>query len=66
LHYWLRALLNGTYLLEAAIEEVNLQMERPRVHIGVKIFQIGVVINTFEFGPPAEMLREHAREAGFA
>ena len=52
------------HLLEAAVEEVDLQVERPAGHIGVEVGQVGVVLYRLETGRPAVVVGEHLGERG--
>ena len=46
------------YVAEALVQEIDLQVERPSLHILVKICEIGVVVNWFKAGSPFEVLAE--------
>ena len=43
---------------EAFVQEINLQVERPALHILIKICEIGGVVNRFKTGSPFEVLAE--------
>jgi hypothetical protein len=42
-------------LRKAAIEVIDLQIERPTLHVVVEIVEIGVLIDVFEVGVPVVM-----------
>ena len=52
-------------LRKAAVQEENLQVERPAHHVAVKIIQVGIVVYFFVMGLPAVMLGEESREGRF-
>ena len=45
-------------LAEPAVQEVNLQVERPPSHVVVELVQVGVFVHLFEVGLPAVVLGE--------
>jgi hypothetical protein len=45
-------------LRKAAIEVIDLQVERPTLHVVVEIVEIGVLIHVFKMGVPVVMFGE--------
>ena len=45
-------------LAEPAVQEVNLQVERPPSHVVVELVEVGVFVHFFEMGLPAVVLGE--------
>ena len=66
LHDDLVALADFYHVQEALVQEVNLDIERPALHIVVEVGKIGVVIDRFEFRGPFEVLHEHLGQRGFS
>ena len=56
---------NGHYILESLVEKVDLQIERPALHIFIEVFEIGVEVYRFEEGRPSVVLGKHFGECGF-
>ena len=54
------------HVLEALVEEINLEIERPPLHIFVEISEIGIKIHGLELGGPAIMGGQHLGKRGFA
>ena len=42
----------------SAVQEIDLQIETPPLHLRVKIVQVGIVHDVFKMGIPPVMLRE--------
>ncbi len=53
-------------ILEPLVQEINLKIERPTLHVGVEIGKIRVEVNRFELGRPAVMGRQHLCQGGLA
>ena len=49
-----------------AVEEENLKIERPAVHVVVKITQVGIVVGAFVVYLPTELLAQLGAQRGFA
>ena len=54
------------HLFKPFVQEVNLQVEGPSVHIGVEVLEIRVVVYGFEARLPAISFGEHSGECGFS
>ena len=57
---------NVHHVLEPLVQEIYLEIERPALHVGVKISQIWVEINGLEFRGPAVMGCQHLGKGGLA
>ena len=55
---------NLDHLLEALVEEVDLQVERPPLHVGIEVLQVGVVVYGFESGGPSVTVGQHFGQRG--
>ena len=53
------------HLLVAAVEEENLEVKRPALHIVVEVTQVGVVVGRFVVDIPTEVLTQLFGEGGF-
>ena len=60
------ALGNLYNLLEAFVEKVNLQVERPSVHVFVEVVEIRIVVHWLKFGYPAITFGQKFGERGLA
>lgn len=60
------AFLDVDNLLEAVVQKIYLQVERPARHVEVKILQVGVVVGGLEVDFPAKMMGQRFGERGFA
>ena len=56
---------NGHHILKSLVEKVDLQIERPALHIFIEVFEIGVEVYGFEEGRPSVVLGKHFGECGF-
>ena len=60
------ALQNIEHLLVAMVEKINLQVERPPLHVVVEVCEVGIVVSAFEVRLPVEMAGEFFTERSFA
>ena len=51
-------------ILEALVEEVDLEVERPARHVGVEVIEIGVELDGFEVGLPSIVAGKQGGECG--
>ena len=60
------ALRDFNHLLEALVQEVNLQVERPACHVGIEVFQIGIVVHGLKTRAPPVVLGKQLGQGGLA
>jgi hypothetical protein len=53
-------------MLDTIVEKVYLQIERPTMHVFVKVDQIRIVVNVFKMSLPFVVLCQLRCERGFA
>ncbi len=57
--------MNIQQLIEAAVQEIDLEIEAPAWHIFIEIHQIRIVVYILKLRDPAVMLAEQFREGCF-
>jgi hypothetical protein len=53
-------------IVEAVVEEIDLQVERPTLHVFIEIVYVGIFFNIFEVWLPIEMVGEEFGKGGFS
>jgi len=62
----LRTFHNALMVVKPLREKIDLEIERPAVHVFIKIGKVGVVFDRFVERFPAVMLAEHPGEGRFS
>ena len=62
----LRRLWDLNDFLESLVQEVDLRVERPPLHVGIEVGEIRVVVDGLEPWGPAVTLGKQSRERGLA
>jgi hypothetical protein len=53
-------------LIEAAVKEIDLQVEGPSLHIFIEIVQVWIIVNVFKMGIPAVVFCQEISKGGFS
>ena len=62
----LAAVTDIHHLTEAAVEEENLDIERPALHVLIETIEIRIVLHLLVMGIPVEMLGQESRQGRLA
>ena len=66
LHNGLITPVNAQYLCVTIMEEIDLQVERPALHIQVEIAEVGIIVRRLIMHFPTEVFAQLSAEGGFA
>ena len=65
LNHLFTTFVDVVYLTKSTVQEIDLQVERPTLHVFIKVVKIRIIVGIFEVGCPVVVFRQQLCEGGF-